>query len=233
MQLQAALSAGPRTKQQFVYQTLRSAIVRNELMPGQRLIIEDIARQLKVSTIPVREALQLLQAERLVQSSPHSGAVVAPISCESVVETFTLLEGLESVSARTAAQHLEEEGLAELTALLGEMDSALAGEQHERWSELNVGFHLTIARLTQMPLLEEITAHVFGRWQRVQRYFFGKVLSHRVEHAQQEHHAIVRAMREGSVEELERLVKHHNQAALAAYREYLEQSVQCGEAQAG
>ncbi len=232
MQLQAALPAGPRTKQQFVYQTLRAAIIRNELTPGQRLIIEEIARQLKVSTIPVREELQLLQAERFIQISPHFGAVVTPISRASVVETFTLLEGLESVSARTAAQRLGEEGLAELTTLLREMDSALAAEQHELWSELNIRFHLTIAGLSQMPLLEEITALALERWERVQRHFFRTVLSHRVEYAQQEHHAIVDAMREGDLEGLGRLVKHHNQAALAAYMGVLERSAECGEAQA-
>ena len=52
-----------RTKQEFVYRTLRAAIIRCELPPGERLVIDDLARQLAVSAIPVREALQLLQSE--------------------------------------------------------------------------------------------------------------------------------------------------------------------------
>ena len=68
------LAAAPhRTKQEFVYRTLRDAILRCELQPGERLVIDDLARRLNVSIIPVREALQLLQAESLVQVVPHVG----------------------------------------------------------------------------------------------------------------------------------------------------------------
>ena len=67
-----ALGSGPdvrfRTKQEYVYQSLRSAIMHGELPPGQRLVIDDIARRLEVSAIPIREALQSLQAEGLVVS---------------------------------------------------------------------------------------------------------------------------------------------------------------------
>src|ERR671930_886577 len=96
----------PQTKQMFVYHTLRDAIMRCELLPGQRLVTDTIARQLSVSHIPVREALQLLQAEGLVENIAHAGASVAPISRDSIVETFTVLEGLELVATRTAAQRM-------------------------------------------------------------------------------------------------------------------------------
>ena len=72
--------AGHLTKQQFVYTTLRESIIRCELSPGTRLVIDDLARQFKVSIIPVREALRLLQSEGLVLSVAHVGATVAPIS---------------------------------------------------------------------------------------------------------------------------------------------------------
>ncbi len=91
------------TKQQYVYETLREAIIRCELPPGERLVIDELARRLDISIIPVREALRLLESEGLVFSVAHVGATVAPISRHSIVEVFTLLEGLETVSARAAA----------------------------------------------------------------------------------------------------------------------------------
>ncbi len=66
-----------RTKQEFVYQTPRSAIMRCDLGPGERLVIDDLAKRLGVSIIPVREALQMLQSEALVVLVPHVGATVA------------------------------------------------------------------------------------------------------------------------------------------------------------
>src|ERR1700759_1159837 len=84
-----------QTKQAMVYHTLREAIVQARRQPGERLIIDDLASQLAVSSIPVREALQLLQAERLVEQRPHVGAVVASITPDAVREIFALLECLE------------------------------------------------------------------------------------------------------------------------------------------
>src|SRR6186713_1497948 len=62
IKLASSSKAGHLTKQQFVYTTLRESIIRSELPPGTRLVIDDLARQFKVSIIPVREALRLLQS---------------------------------------------------------------------------------------------------------------------------------------------------------------------------
>src|SRR5918995_2386789 len=113
------------TKQAFVYKTLRDAIIRCELEPGERLIIDDLARRYEVSIIPVREALRLLQSEGLVVSVAHVGATVAPISRDSVLEVFTLLEGLEVVAARTAAERADAAELDRLATIVAGMDQAL------------------------------------------------------------------------------------------------------------
>ena len=98
--LDAPRGAPHRTKQAFVYRTLHDAISTCEIRPGERLIIDDLARRLQVSAIPVREALQVLQSEGLVITVPHVGATVAPVSRDSIVDVFTVLEGLESVACR-------------------------------------------------------------------------------------------------------------------------------------
>ena len=79
MHLELAPSPRHQTKQGMVYAALREAIMRGELPPGRRLIIAEIAQRLRVSPIPVREALQSLQAEGLVENVPHSGATAAAI----------------------------------------------------------------------------------------------------------------------------------------------------------
>src|SRR5689334_4515045 len=122
MALALAQGRRPQTKQMFVYSTLRDAITRCELKPGQRLVTDVIARQLSVSHIPVREALQLLHAEGLVENVAHAGASVASISRDSIVETFTVLEGLEIVATRTAVERMSDEDRAALAAIVAEMD---------------------------------------------------------------------------------------------------------------
>ncbi|NOK57614.1 MAG: hypothetical protein GFH27_549303n121 [Chloroflexi bacterium AL-W] len=213
-----------QTKQEMVYQTLREAIMRCELAPGQRLVIEDIAHQLDVSHIPVREALQLLQSEHLVANVPHIGATVAAISSDSVIEVFTVMEGLEIVAVRIAATKLTPECTNHIQTILTNMDIAVRQGAHEDWANLNTDFHNSIAQITDMPMLHEMTHRALDQWDRIRRYYFDKVLLHRYEQSQQEHHTIFVALQEQDYPTLEKTVKAHNQGALAAYMKHIESS---------
>jgi DNA-binding GntR family transcriptional regulator len=215
-------TGGHLTKQQFVYSTLRESILRCELAPGTRLVIDDLARQFRVSIIPVREALRLLQSEGLVLSIAHVGATVAPISHASVVEVFTLLEGLEVVAARAAAQQATDADVAGLKDLVAEMDRALEAGSPQRWAEINTRFHLAICRTAGMPILLDMMQRAVDYWDRVRRFYFRDVLIHRIRQAQAEHHAIVAHIAARDLPQLELTVREHNQAALASYTAHLE-----------
>ena len=211
-----------RTKGEFVYRTLRDAIVKCELRPGERLVIDDLARRLEVSSIPVREALQLLQSEGLVVTVPHVGTSVASLSRESVAEVFAVMEGLEMVATRAAAQRARPEDMAALGEIVALMDRALATGAHEQWAELNTRFHVAISRLTAMPMLQDMMERVLDRWDRVRRFFFTGVLVHRAQQAQKEHHALLEAMRSQDWERLQETIRAHNRGALADYTAFLE-----------
>jgi DNA-binding GntR family transcriptional regulator len=210
-----------RTKQEFAYRRLRDAIMRCELAPGQRLVIDEIARRLQVSAMPVREALHLLQSEGLVVNVPHVGATAAPIVPHAIHEVFTILEGLEMVATREAVARLGKEDVAELAGLLESMDEALRSGAYERWSELNSHFHVAISAITRMPLLREMTERVLGQWDRVRRHYFEGVLVPRAETAQREHHELLAAMKAGDLVAAETVVRQHNRGALVDYSEFI------------
>jgi DNA-binding GntR family transcriptional regulator len=153
---------------------------------------------------------------------PHVGATVAPISRESILEVFTVMEGLEIVATRTAAERATETDLADLEKIVVGMDRAIAAGDHELWADLNTRFHLTISHLTGMPMLEQMTDWSLNRWDRLRRYYFSGVLVHRIEQAQQEHRLLFEAMRSRDLVRLERLVRQHNQGALASYTAFVE-----------
>lgn len=205
------------TKQQAIYQYLKDRILDGRLAPGQRLIIDDIAAQLGISIIPVREALQLLQAERLVEIKPHAGATVSAVSPANIEEIFTVLEGMEAVAARRVARKMPAELDARLQGLIQDMDAAEERHDVERWSALNMDFHLAISEATGMPWLLEITGRALGNWDRIRRHFFREGRYHRFTQAQRDHHAILLALRKGDADEAERLVRRHNQRARRHY----------------
>jgi DNA-binding GntR family transcriptional regulator len=222
MPLGSQRDAPHRTKQEFAYRTLRDAIMRCELRPGERLVIDDLARRLKVSIIPIREAIHMLQSEGLVVTVPHTGATVAPVSRESIQDVFTVLEGLEVVATRLVAERGNAEELEGLAKLVADMDAAVASKRYAQWAGLNTRFHLTIGALPGLPLLREMTERVLAAWDRVRRFYIRGVLVHRVEQAQREHHAILAAMRGRDLKTLEDLMRRHNRRALDAYMGYLD-----------
>jgi DNA-binding GntR family transcriptional regulator len=213
------------TKQQYAYRTLRDGILKGDLAPGTRLVIDDLARRFEISIIPVREALRLLQSEGLVVSVAHVGATVAPISRESVTEVFTVLEGLEVVATRSAAERATPQDLDRLAAIVGEMDQALDADAPQLWAELNTRFHLAISALTGMPMLQEMMQRAFDHWDRVRRHYFKGVLVRRARRAQAEHHQMLDQIRARDLAGLENTIRQHNQAALAAYNDYLDSTL--------
>ena len=217
-----------RTKQEFVYQTLRNAIMRCDLGPGERLVIDDLARRLGVSIIPVREALQMLQSEALVVMVPHVGATVAPISQASVHEIFAILEGLEVVSTRAAAERAGAADIEELRRLVDAMDRAIEGDRPAHWADLNTEFHLAIGRIAAMPMLEDMLRRALDNWDRLRRHYFRGVLARRIQHAQAEHHEILAQISQRDLAALERTVRAHTQSALASYATYLESTADSG-----
>lgn len=222
MPIAAAKDSRHRTKQEFAYQTLRNAIMRCELRPGERMIIDDLARRLHVSTIPVREAIQMLQAEGLAVIVPHTGATVAPVSPQSIQDVFAVLEGLEVVATRIVAERANSQELRTLAKLVDDMDRALVSKRLQRWADMNTRFHLTVAALPGLPMLREMTERVLSRWDRIRRHFFRGVLVHRAELAQQEHRTILTAMTTADMSTLEAAVRLHNRRACESYMSYLD-----------
>jgi DNA-binding GntR family transcriptional regulator len=211
-----------RTKQELVYRAVRDAILTCELQPDQRLIIEDIARRLNVSTIPVREALQTLQSEGLVTMVPHVGAAVASLSRESVVDVFSVLEGLQVVAGRLAAAEASEDALADLSGMVTAMDDAVATSAYESWADLNTQFHAAIGALPGLGLLRQGNEQALDRWDRIRRFFFNGVLVPRVLQAQSEHHDVMAALQARDASRTAAVMLRHYQGALASYLQYFD-----------
>jgi DNA-binding GntR family transcriptional regulator len=210
-----------QTKQALVYHTLREAIMQVRLEPGERLVIDDIAKRLDVSPIPVREALQLLQSERLVEHKAHIGAVVSPITPESTREIFAILEALELATFRLAVEYVTDADIKELMWLTERMEAV--ADNQEKWIELNLRFHRACAEIARMPRALEMLARISGEWERLRRHCYLHAGRPDTEAAHREHQALVQALAAKDGPALERLVREHNRSAMAFYLEWEKQ----------
>ena len=95
-----------------VFKTLRQAILKGELAPGERLLEVQLADKLGVSRTPVREAIHKLSQEGLVVLIPRKGAEVASISEKSLRDVLEVRLALETLAVRLACERITEENLA-------------------------------------------------------------------------------------------------------------------------
>ena len=99
-----------------VFNTLREAILRGELKPGERLMEIQLANKLGVSRTPIREAIRKLELEGLVLMIPRKGAVVAQITEKSMREVLEVRRALENLSVHLACLRMSPQTLADLKA---------------------------------------------------------------------------------------------------------------------
>lgn len=113
---------------------LRVAIRKGMLPPGQRLRQEDLAEQLGVSRIPLRDAFRRLEAEGLVQIEGRRGARVATLSADDVAEIYELLLMAEVHLIRLAVRNMDDAGIEHLIELSEHMDAVSTDDEEFRLS---------------------------------------------------------------------------------------------------
>ncbi len=213
-----------QTKEEYIYDYLRTAILQCKIEPGARLVIDHLTSTFGSSTIPIRTALQRLQAEGLVEIVPHTGAVVTEISVDSLVEVFTILEALERIAFEKAAEKIQPEDFSELEQLMAEMERSQRAGEIDRWSDLNSQFHHRIAKISGMKLLTDFMDRTLNYWGRVRRYYLAEIASERVPQAQADHRELLALLKAGKTAELLEKVAQHNRQALKAYQRLMQSS---------
>jgi DNA-binding GntR family transcriptional regulator len=124
------------------YEAVRQMILSGDATAGSRLGEADLAGTLGLSRTPVREALQRLDSDGLVEMLPHRGARVVRWTPEDLTEIFELRGQLEPYgAARAARRGMPNAELAELDQLCADMEKAAADRDFRRVAELNSGLH--------------------------------------------------------------------------------------------
>lgn len=132
---------------------LRAWMEAGRLVPGQRLVAAELALELGVALPALREALERLAGEGLVELMPHRGARIARLDPADLEEVYELREVIEGLAARRAAAHGATPALA---AALVEGDAAAARGALHAFIAANHAFHAAIAQAAGRPRLEAL-----------------------------------------------------------------------------
>ncbi len=128
---------------------LRSAILRGEFEPGERLVQTELAEMIGVSRMPIREALRTLEIEGLITMEPHKGAVVRVLEKKDVEEIYELRSVLESLALKKSMQHFTEEDY----KLIKQYHDSMMEATTKEYIELNKEFHDMLTSSCESPRL--------------------------------------------------------------------------------
>lgn len=186
-----ALTQEYQTKAQVVLQRIRRAIITGELAAGQKIPQDQIAAELGISRIPIREALQKLEEQGFITIIPHHGAVVTHTSSEEIKELYLVRLQLELLATRATAVRMTAAKVAVLQRILDAAEIALEAQDFERLSNLNQQFHQVAYEISGYPVLCKVIADVRLKCERYR--LFHANLPERAAIALQEHKTMLQA----------------------------------------
>lgn len=157
----AGFSAQSPTAAESISRILRQAILDGALAGGTTLRQADLAKQLGVSRIPVREALLKLEGEGLVETQPRRGVIVTSLSADDFNEILEMRFALESLALELAAENFTKKDLDDVLKLVTESqrkmppagNEDLQEEFESRWGSMNWAFHKRIYSVAERPRL--------------------------------------------------------------------------------
>src|SRR5262245_31267876 len=132
---------------------LRESVLSGELVPGERLLQEELAERFDVSATPVREAIQQLVAEGVLSHSPYKGVQVAEVDLDEARETYLIRAVLENLATRLAVPNLKISDLQYLNNLQAAIKAAIENGDITPIRKLNYDFHMRIYETAEAPQL--------------------------------------------------------------------------------
>lgn len=198
-----------RSLTQIITDRLRQSIYDGSIFdgkygPGSRLNMTDLAKRLKVSAIPVREALRRLEAEDLVEFQVNRGVVVRQLSAAELRELFLVRLPLEKLAATEAARRADAKSVQALRLILKEMDAV---EYGPTWHTMHERFHRELYSLAKLPRLGQLIANLRGQMRPYAKLYQEDPVQRRL--IQSDHYAMVKALRAHDQDSIAQIIGEH------------------------
>ena len=191
-----------------VFNTLRDAILTGKLVPGERLMENQLAEKLGVSRTPVREALRMLELENLVELVPRKGAQVLDMSEKDIVNILEVRSALEGLATSVACKKMSKEDLQQLKTMEVDFEKAVADNDVEHFVDIDEDFHDLIFAATENDKLINIFRNL-----RIQLYRYRMAQAKNNETSMStivaHHRSIIRAIENHDAEEGASIAQGH------------------------
>ena len=208
------------SKSQLAYQWISERINDGRYVPGFRLVLGQIASELGVSVVPVREAIRLLEAEGLVTFERNVGAQVALIKETEYLNTMQTLSIVEGAATSLSAPFITADHLARARAINDQMIACLDDFDPRRFTQLNLEFHAVLFEGCPNPHILDLVHRGWNRMTVLRDSTFSFVPG-RSRASVQEHEELLRLIEANAAPlEIELAARAHRTATLDAMLAY-------------
>lgn len=189
------------------YEQLKHSIIMGEIPPGSRIVETVYAEKLHISRTPLREALRKLERDGLVEYVLHHGVVVRAFTLSDIDEIFTIRNAMMMLILPSVIENATEEKIAQLRAILSDMDVAQENEDVRELASYNRLFHSTIEHMSDKLRILNV---IDSQEEYISRFSAVTIASIvRRSHAHQEHHEMVSLIEKRDLNGLKALMQHH------------------------
>lgn len=190
----------------FLYKQIKDMVWEKKLMPGDKIIQEQLAADLGVSRTPLIKVLERLTSERLIEYIPRRGYFVKKLTLEEMIEIFKVREVVEGVAVKEVADKATEKQIEELKGIFSKFDIDMCVELKNEYIEADQKFHSRLIEIADIQLIEDIN-EMFN----IYRFSYQKGLMRDPSETIQEHQAI-----------LDKIEDHDSRAAQLLIMDHIE-----------
>jgi DNA-binding GntR family transcriptional regulator len=207
--------SGP-TAAETVLQQLRVFLASGRLLPGQQLVQEDLAEDLGVSRVPIRESLKILEGEGHVTYHPNRGYFVTELSADDLIELYRIRQILEAEALAQAVLEVSDADIADIESILEQVEQAAESGDVERLTEANRAFHFAIIELSGMNRLSRLIRQLWDASDIYRTVYFRDPVNRERVHS--EHREIIDALKARDAQALIGAQNSHREQAVAALK---------------
>ncbi len=194
-----------QTLREKILETIREAILKGTLKPGEKVAEPELAERFGISRTPIREAFRQLESEGYLTVIPRKGAVVAALSEQDVQEFYAIKSILEGYAAELAAERLTEKDIEKLQTINEKLKTLAAEGDVKAFFRIHNEFHDLFVRAAGNHKLAELITHLGMKFNRLRMASLS--VQGRMDISVAEHERLIEAFKNQDGDQAENLVK--------------------------
>lgn len=194
-----------QTLREKILETIREAILKGSLKPGEKVAEPELAERFGISRTPIREAFRQLESEGYLTVIPRKGAVVTSLSERDVEEFYAIKSILEGYAARMAAEHLGEKDIERLEAINQRLQQLADDGDVKTFFKVHNEFHEVFIKACGNDKLQELISQLVMKFNRLR--LASLALPGRMQISVEEHKKIIQSFKDQDGEKADHLVR--------------------------